>query len=188
MNMAEFCPYPFARSSFPKIQGLAGSLFHADSTRSGWSAGTRTPPLENALAALCQVQACTHKHQLLAHPHLQISHYTTYLPKRERDQERRKTFCASALKCRVPTAWRKRVTGCSPSPPAARPMRSAHHQCRRTLHEEFKRRIKTQTVLPSLETALCCLGAVASEDHRAQVDVADACPKPTTRSLTRADR
>src|SRR5437773_12276560 len=28
-----------------------------------------------------------------------------------------------------------------------------HHQRNRTLHEEFKRRIKTQTVLPSAETA-----------------------------------
>jgi hypothetical protein len=28
----------------------------------------------------------------------------------------------------------------------------AHHQCERH-HEEFKRRIKTQTVLPSAETA-----------------------------------
>jgi hypothetical protein len=29
----------------------------------------------------------------------------------------------------------------------------AHHQCDGRLHEEFKRRIKTQTVLPSAETA-----------------------------------
>src|SRR5580704_8751746 len=37
---------------------------------------------------------------------------------------------------------------------SAEPMAErADHQCDRRLHEEFKRRIKTQTVLPSAETA-----------------------------------
>ena len=55
-------------------------------------------------------------------------------------------------------------------PPAARPMAlGAHHQCRRRLHEEFKRRIKTQTVLPSPETAAMLLGAARLRtDHYAQ--------------------
>jgi hypothetical protein len=37
---------------------------------------------------------------------------------------------------------------------AAQPMEErTHHKSDRRLHEEFKRRIKTQTVLPSTETA-----------------------------------
>src|SRR5450432_3030324 len=38
--------------------------------------------------------------------------------------------------------------------PAAEPMaQCTHHKCNRALREEFKRRIKTQTVLPSADTA-----------------------------------
>ena len=47
------------------------------------------------------------------------------------------------------------MTGCSPSP-ACRPAsgdRRAPPTAVERLHEEFKRRIKTQTVLPSPETA-----------------------------------
>ena len=43
------------------------------------------------------------------------------------------------------------MTGCSPSL-ACRPASGARRAVER-LHEEFKRRIKTQTVLPSPETA-----------------------------------
>jgi transposase-like protein len=52
------------------------------------------------------------------------------------------------------TVWRRPATGCS----ASRTCRGANGIARTTnaierLHEEFKRRIKTQTVLPSAETA-----------------------------------
>jgi len=54
------------------------------------------------------------------------------------------------------------------------------HQCDRTLHEEFKRRIKTQTVLPSAETAAMLFWALlaAGSDHHAQSRrMADAKPQ-----------
>ena len=56
---------------------------------------------------------------------------------------------------RSPIVWKKRAIGCSP----LRSCRRANGEAARTtdaierLHEEFKRRIKTQTVLPSAETA-----------------------------------
>src|SRR5450759_1970126 len=39
-------------------------------------------------------------------------------------------------------------------PPAAKPVaQRPHYECDRAMHEEFTRRIKTQTVLPSADTA-----------------------------------
>ena len=55
----------------------------------------------------------------------------------------------------TPTVWRKPGSGCSPlpgCPPSQwRSVRTTNAIER--LHEEFKRRIKTQTVLPSADTA-----------------------------------
>ena len=53
-----------------------------------------------------------------------------------------------------PTAWKRQETACSP----LLACRRANGSLRTTnaierLHEEFKRRIKTQTVLPSADTA-----------------------------------
>src|SRR5207342_2955883 len=86
--------------------------------------------LEKALAALwpeVPTQRCTvHKHRnLLAHAadhlHEEVSaDYTDmiYAETAKEIEERRKAFLRKwRLKCRAaPTAWRKRVTGCSPSP------------------------------------------------------------------------
>src|SRR5437868_7934866 len=56
---------------------------------------------------------------------------------------------------RWPTASRRPVTGCSPSPglPVSQWKSARTTNAIERLHEEFKRRIKTQTVLPSAETA-----------------------------------
>ena len=54
-----------------------------------------------------------------------------------------------------PTAWRKPAIGCSPClgyPPGQWKSLRTTNAIER-LHEEFKRRIKTQCVLPSAETA-----------------------------------
>lgn len=61
-----------------------------------------------------------------------------------------------------PTACRKPATGSSPLAIAAKPVddRAHHQRPRARLHEEFKRRIKTQTVLPSADTAAMLCGAL----------------------------
>ena len=52
------------------------------------------------------------------------------------------------------TAWRKPATGCSPSHDCRQANGGARGPPMRSkTHEEFKRRIKTQTVLPSAETS-----------------------------------
>jgi hypothetical protein len=50
-----------------------------------------------------------------------------------------------------PIAWKKREIDCSPSPETQWKLIRTTNAIER-LHEEFKRRIKTQTVLPSAET------------------------------------
>src|SRR5262249_3292216 len=56
---------------------------------------------------------------------------------------------------RSPTAWRRLAIDCSLSPNCLRASGGAQRTTNaiERLHEEFKRRIKTQTVLPSAETA-----------------------------------
>ena len=54
-----------------------------------------------------------------------------------------------------PTAWKKPATDSSPSPglPPSQWRSVRTTNAIERLHEEFKRRIKTQTVLPSADTA-----------------------------------
>ena len=53
-----------------------------------------------------------------------------------------------------PTAWRKPATASSPTPVYGRASGAAcAPNAIERLHKEFKRRIKTQTVLPSADTA-----------------------------------
>jgi putative transposase len=127
------------------------------------------PGLEKALAALWSnvlIQRCTvHKHRnLLAHAperlHEEISNDyrdMIYADSKEAIEERRKTFLRKwRLKCRavadsLEEAGDKLFT-------FARFPKSQWKSLRTTnaierLHEEFKRRIKTQTVLPCAQTA-----------------------------------
>ncbi len=126
------------------------------------------PGLDKAIAAVWDgvpVQRCTvHKHRnLLAHAPERLHEEITadyndmiYATTREEIEARRKPSSASGGSSTAPspTAWRKPAIACSPSPAAAEPMaeRRTTNAIER-LHEEFKRRIKTQTVLPSADTA-----------------------------------
>jgi transposase-like protein len=127
------------------------------------------PGLEKALAALwpqVPVQRCTvHKHRnLLAHAperlHEEISaDYTDmiYAATPEQIETRRKAFLRKwRLKCRavadsLEEAGDRLFTFARLPPGQWRSARTTNAIER--LHEEFKRRIKTQTVLPSAETA-----------------------------------
>jgi hypothetical protein len=67
-------------------------------------------------------------------------------PKKSRPAVRPSSASGGCVIAPSPTVWRKPATASSPSP-----ARTANAIER--LHEEFKRRIKTQTVLPSADTA-----------------------------------
>ena len=127
------------------------------------------PGLEKALAALwpdMAVQRCTvHKHRnLLAHApersHEEISNDyrdMTYAATRSEVETRRKAFVRKwRLKCRavadsLEEAGDKLFTFSRFPPSQWKSIRTSNAIER--LHEEFKRRIKTQTVLPCAETA-----------------------------------
>ena len=127
------------------------------------------PGLEKALAALrpdMAVQRCTvHKHRnLLAHAperlHEEISNDCRdmiYAATRSEVETRRKAFIRKwRLKCRavadsLEEAGDKLFTFTRFPPSQWKAIRTANAIER--LHEEFKRRIKTQTVLPCAETA-----------------------------------
>ena len=127
------------------------------------------PGLENALAALwpnAPVQRCTvHKHRnLLAHAperlHEEISNDyrdMIYAATRQEIEGRRKAFIRKwRLKCRavadsLEEAGDKLFTFTRFPPSQWKSIRTSNAIER--LHEEFKRRIKTQTVLPCAETA-----------------------------------
>jgi putative transposase len=127
------------------------------------------PGLDSALAALWSdvpVQRCTvHKHRnLLAHAperlHEELSaDYTDmiYAATRQEIEVRRKAFIRKwRLKCRavadsLEEAGDRLFTFTRFPPEQWRSIRTTNAIER--LHEEFKRRIKTQTVLPSAETA-----------------------------------
>ena len=127
------------------------------------------PGLEKAIAAVWDgvpVQRCTvHKHRnLLAHAperlHEEIAaDYTDmiYAASREEIRSAARRSCANGGSSTgpSPTAWRKPAIGCSPSPrlPPSQWRSARTTNAIERLHEEFKRRIKTQTVLPSAETA-----------------------------------
>ena len=111
------------------------------------------------------VQRCTvHKHRnLLAHAperlHEEITaDYTDmiYATTRRRSKPAARPSSASGGSSTAPSpiAWRKPATAVHLRPTAAEPMakRRTTNAIER-LHEEFKRRIKTQTVLPSADTA-----------------------------------
>src|SRR5947209_16132653 len=125
--------------------------------------------LENALAAVWNgvpVQRCTvHKHRnLLAHAPERLHEEITadyndmiYAATREEIQARRKAFIRKwRLKCKpvadsLEEAGDRLFTFARLPPIQWRSVRTTNAIER--LHEEFKRRIKTQTVLPSAETA-----------------------------------
>jgi putative transposase len=127
------------------------------------------PGLEKAIAAVWHdvpVQRCTvHKHRnLLAHAperlHEEISaDYSDmiYAPTREEIATRRKAFIRKwRLKCRavadsLEEAGDELFTFARFPPSQWKSIRTSNAIER--LHEEFKRRIKTQTVLPSADTA-----------------------------------
>src|SRR5271167_629352 len=127
------------------------------------------PGLEKALAALwpdAPVQRCTvHKHRnLLAHAperlHEEISNDyrdMIYAATRQEVEARRKAFIRKwRLKCRavadsLEEAGDRLFTFTRLPPSQWKSIRTSNAIER--LHEEFKRRIKTQTVLPSAETA-----------------------------------
>jgi putative transposase len=127
------------------------------------------PGLENAIAAVWNgvpVQRCTvHKHRnLLAHAperlHDEISadyNDMIYAATREEVEARRKAFIRKwRLKHRpvadsLEEAGERLFTFTRLPPPQWRSVRTTNAIER--LHEEFKRRIKTQTVLPSADTA-----------------------------------
>ena len=127
------------------------------------------PGLEKALAALwpdAPVQRCTvHKHRnLLAHAperlHEEISNDyrdMIYAATRAEVQGRRKAFIRKwRLKCRpvadsLEEAGEKLFTFARFPPSQWKSIRTSNAIER--LHEEFKRRIKTQTILPCAETA-----------------------------------
>jgi transposase-like protein len=127
------------------------------------------PGLDRAIAALWDgvpVQRCTvHKHRnLLAHAperlHEEISaDYTDmiYAATLEEIESRRKTFIRKwRLKCRAVAESLEeageRLFAFTRLPPSQWKSARTTNAIER-LHEEFKRRIKTQTVLPSAETA-----------------------------------
>ena len=127
------------------------------------------PGLDRAIAALWDgvpVQRCTvHKHRnLLAHAperlHEEISaDYTDmiYAATPEEIEIRRKAFLRKwRLKCRAVADSLEepgeRLFAFTRLPPSQWKSASTTNAIER-LHEEFKRRIKTQTVLPSAETA-----------------------------------
>ena len=134
------------------------------------------PGLEKALAALwldAPVQRCTvHKHRnLLAHAperlHEEISNDyrdMIYAATRQEVEARRKAFIRKwRLKCRavadsLEEAGDKLFTFTRFPPSQWKSIRTSNAIER--LHEEFKRRIKTQTVLPCAETAAMLLWAL----------------------------
>jgi len=76
------------------------------------------------------------------------------LPATKPEMRERKAFVRKwRLKCRaVADSLEKRATSSSPSRASAEPMKSIRtSNAIERLHEEFKRRIKTQTVLPALK-------------------------------------
>ena len=126
------------------------------------------PGLENAIAAVCDgvaVQRCTvHKHRnLLAHAPKRLHDEITadyndmiYATTREEVEAHRKTFVRKwRLKHRaVADSLQEagdRLFTFTRLPPSQ--WRSVRTTAIERLHEEFKRRIKTQTVLPSADTA-----------------------------------
>ena len=137
--------------------------------------------LEKALAALwpeVPTQRCTvHKHRnLLAHApdhlHEEVSaDYTDmiYAETAKEIEERRKAFLRKwRLKSgRSPTAWRKRVTGCSPSP-ACRPANGARRAppmpsngCTRSSSAASRPRPSCRRRRPQL----CCFGRCSRPDR-----------------------
>lgn len=127
------------------------------------------PGLENAIAAVWDgvpVQRCTvHKHRnLLAHAPERLHEEITadyndmiYAATREEVEARRKTFIRKwrlkhrAVADSLQEAGERLFTFTRLPPSQWRSVRTTNAIER--LHEEFKRRIKTQTVLPSAETA-----------------------------------
>jgi transposase-like protein len=62
---------------------------------------------------------------------------------------------------RLPAAWKRLGIDCSLSSDCLKPMKiEARARSIERLHEEFKRRIETQTVLPSEETAAVLIWAL----------------------------
>ena len=127
------------------------------------------PGLDKAIASVWDgvpVQRCTvHKHRnLFAHAperlHDEITAdyndmiYAT-TPRRSKPAARPSSANGGSSIAPLPTAWRKPASACSPSPACRRANGAALRTTNaiERLHEEFKRRIKTQTVLPSAETA-----------------------------------
>ena len=125
--------------------------------------------LDNAIAAVCDgvpVQRCTvHKHRnLLAHAPERLHEEITadyndmiYAATREEVEARRKTFIRKwrlkhrAVADSLQEAGDRLFTFTRLPPSQWRSVRTTNAIER--LHEEFKRRIKTQTVLPSADTA-----------------------------------
>src|SRR4051794_11611892 len=172
--------------------------------------GLRTPEfvivdgasgLEKALAALwpdVPAQRCTvHKHRnLLAHApdrlHEEVSaHYTDmiYAATRTEGAERRKAFLRKwRLKCQA-VADSLEEAGDKLFPFTRLPP-SQWKSARTTnvverLHEEFKRRIKTQTVLPSAETAAMLFWALLASGQISmrKVDGWPSLGQPPTKSM-----
>ena len=161
------------------------------------------PGLEKALAALwpdMAVQRCTvHKHHnLLAHAperlHEEISddyRDMIYAATRGEVETRRKAFIRKwRLKCRavadsLEEVGDKLFTFTQFPPSQWKSIRTSNAIER--LHEEFKRRIKTQTVLPCAETAAMLSGRRSPQDRSPCARSTDGRPSPrnqTIRSLT----
>src|SRR5580704_13843281 len=161
------------RRNFPRrcrVRAMVGASQVRTRRRRRLSAcATGAPGLEKAVAALwpdMAVQRCTvHKHRnLLAHGperlHEEISNDyrdMIYAATRGEVETRRKTFIRKwRLKCRavadsLEEAGDRLFTFTRFPPSQWKSIRTSNAIER--LHEEFKRRIKTQTVLPCAETA-----------------------------------
>jgi putative transposase len=118
------------------------------------------PDLEKALARLWPevlVQRCTvHKHRNLLQLHEEISadyKDMMYAAMKQEVEAKRKAFIRKwRLKCRQLGRGRRQALHLTRFPQSQWKSLRTSNAIER-LHEEFKRRIKTQTVLPSAETA-----------------------------------
>ena len=158
------------------------------------------PGLEKALAALwpdMAVQRCTvHKHRnLLAHAperlHEEISNDyrdMIYAATRGEVETRRKAFIRKwRLKCRavadsLEEAGDKLFTFTRFPPSQWKSIRTSNAIER--LHEEFKRRIKTQTVLPCAETAAMLFWALLASGQITMRKSTDGRPSPRSQTIT----
>ena len=132
------------RRRFRPGQGVGGALARCASLASARCTST-------VISSLTRLTGCTRR----SRPTTTTTIHAEYLPGDRGQTKSLHSKMAGKNAAPSPTAWKKQATDCSLS----RASRSANGSRTRTtnaierLHEELKRRIKTQTVLPGAETA-----------------------------------